>query len=647
MGQPSEGFETFMDELLFNLGNRISFENGITLGGDIGDGHGNPHGALQGVGYPFYMPTLQGNIQTTTTPAQGSIISLDSIGKGYFPILRINENVEIAIKFIDDRGTVSSYLGGGNYGEDDGYYDGLGSWEWGALALGSGGGVDGVTPHDAVTASLEKTMTYKLGLANPNTKEFYYAPDTAMIVKTPTLQSCYLGWTMAQHVITFYAFEGVVNYYRFKESILDKIVDFFTPEPSVLITGNSASYLMTYNCNMVTEYSTINGGLNPNDMDSNLSKCVEGAISITENFINRYEIPTTMEQIAEAMLTGKMIEDGKPFDDNSWGSGYGGGTIGQFDSTASIGHPGVPSFGVESLGVANMYLLDISSCYALSQWLGSTDIDDMISKIFSNPFDYIMSLQLFPCYPTTGEQKAIHFGGITSPIVATTCNQYRSYDFGTLDMSEYFGTYLDYNSNVSIYLPFIGVKELDTNTVMNSILSLHYNVDFFSGSCLATLKIIKKNGSPDSDYSNVVYHYSGTLSAQIPLTATNYSAVISGALGAIGSGVTGLAMGNPSALGGVASSIASMHTTSEKSGSIASNPGMMDVMVPYIIMDRPVSNVPSNNAHFNGYVSNVNSTLGSLSGYTEVEKIVLDDIPGITDNEKDALKSLLESGVYL
>ena len=81
-------------------------------------------------------------------------------------------------------------------------------------------------------------------------------------------------------------------------------------------------------------------------------------------------------------------------------------------------------------------------------------------------------------------------------------------DCGTIEIAGKYNNIMDYkNTTIEIYLPFIGFKELDTDKVMNEVLSLIYKTNIINGDSLAC--IYNTTGT-------LIYTFNCNLSFEIP-----------------------------------------------------------------------------------------------------------------------------------
>ena len=217
---------------------------------------------------------------------------------------------------------------------------------------------------------------------------------------------------------------------------------------------------------------------------------------------------------------------------------------------------------------------------------------------------------------------------------------------GAIKINRYFGNILDYApyTKVQLFLPFIGIVNLDTNEVMNSILNVTYRVDVLTGACLAQISVSR------SDYGAVMYTFSGNCAVQLPISGGNYSSIIANTIGIGASIGATLASGGalaPVLVAGAATAVSNSHLSVAHSGSIGANAGAMGGKTPYLIITRPKPYNANNYNNYYGYPSNLAIKLSSCSGYTRVKDIHLEHISRATDDELNEIESLLKTGVII
>lgn len=279
----------------------------------------------------------------------------------------------------------------------------------------------------------------------------------------------------------------------------------------------------------------------------------------------------------------------------------------------------------------------------LGAYLWSSNIIEILQKFLNNPMDCIISLHLIYGTPTTGNNQNIKLGyldsGVSSKVVI---EQFINIDCGSLFINEYYGDSRDYEdiyTQIECFLPFIGFVKLQSSDIINSKVNIKYVIDVLSG--VITAKIyITKNGATQQ-----LYTYSGDCSIQIPLTSSDRTRLLSGAItGAIGGfatgGVAGAIIG-----GGIGSYMGGSNIT--KSGNFNGNSGALNVKKPYIIISRKIPYDANNYNELLGYPSNENILLKNCNGFTRVKECFTDNIINATYSEKNEIKELLKNGIII
>ena len=345
-----------------------------------------------------------------------------------------------------------------------------------------------------------------------------------------------------------------------------------------------------------------------------------------------------------------------PPGDPSWNtdnSRKGGGKGNYYNYPSNdIGFPELPSVSAIDTGFLTMYAPTTAQLQNLVNYLWTSDWIDTVKKMIANPMDAIISLNLIPYDPGVIAASTCKVGAIDTEIsMNKVSNQYRILDCGNVSVPEHWGNALDYNNvAISIYLPFVGIRSLDTNLIMDSTIALKYYVDMLTGSAVAMLEVTKANTS-----KSVYYTFECNLNYQVPITGANYAETMKALIGAAASGVTAgvsAPKNAAAALGATASMVGSAFMAGsgahhyESSGTLSANTGMMGQYTPYIIVELPIQSLPSDFKKNKGYTSNITAKLGSLTGYTEATYFHLDGVPA-TDQEKNLIDSALRSGVIL
>ena len=320
-----------------------------------------------------------------------------------------------------------------------------------------------------------------------------------------------------------------------------------------------------------------------------------------------------------------------------------GGGDGEYDDSASdtIGLPDLTALNQNSISNTKFltcYKMTPAQLSKLGDELWSDNIFTQISNTVLKPTDFIVNLSLLPV-DVGGVTKLIKAGKILLNGAEGTLisQQFIRVDCGTLEVKKKWGGAIDYQTDVSIFLPFIGEQSLNANEVMGASLNVIYTVDILSGSCIASVRVIKDN------LDAVLYQFTGNMASNFPITSADYATVFSGAL------QLAVGVGSLPSSGGVLSLVSATSNMLsgadvKRTGSLSSASGFMGIKKPYLILSRPIQSLPSEYNTFRGYVSNITLSLSECSGYTKVAEIHLENIPA-TSAELDELDGLLKAGV--
>jgi len=298
-----------------------------------------------------------------------------------------------------------------------------------------------------------------------------------------------------------------------------------------------------------------------------------------------------------------------------------------------------------------------------------------IAKIFSNPFDNVISLQ---CFPFDVKAQLAAWGTADGPIICNVVTMTTTGAFlnplampimylGSTTVTGNYGNFLDYSpyTKLYLYLPYVGFVELDPDEVMGKQIDIHYAIDLITGKCTAFVETAG-SGTP-------ILMRDGQIGNQIQIAGGTGSMIsrsmLQMGIGAVSSGVS-LASGAVSAgmskQGGTGQSIASTAGASanwlgsttvnainagqvkvDKSGTNSGNNSLYGPQNPYLIYVYPEVERASNYAATKGIPSGKSAKLKNLSGYNAIEAVHIEGISGITSDEASRLDSILKNGVIL
>ena len=276
-------------------------------------------------------------------------------------------------------------------------------------------------------------------------------------------------------------------------------------------------------------------------------------------------------------------------------------------------------------------------------WLWSSDFFEQIKKLFNDPMQAIIGLHKVYSPVQTSGLGTIKCGYLDSAVPSKLVSeQYVTVDCGSVSLQEYFGNVFDYPpfTEISIYLPFIGVRRLDPSDIMRATVSVKYHVDVFTGACLADVNVKRDTAG------GVLYTFPGSCSVQYPLSSGSYMGIVSTIASTVVGAITApTPLGAGAAiLGGVTNLAFNSHANVERSGSFTGNAGAMGAKIPYLIISRPQTAMAQNFETLSGYPSNTYTKLSACTGFTQVKFVHVENL-NATDAEKQEIEQLLKEGV--
>ena len=374
------------------------------------------------------------------------------------------------------------------------------------------------------------------------------------------------------------------------------------------------------------------------------------------NFMSANKNPSDLQLVLD-YIQGAVIPD-FPYTDTDTAGGDGN----QDNTSDEITIPDAPGdvdAQVRGQGMVGVYEITKSASVLLCDFLYNNNVfNTMVKKLYNNPVDAIMDYFYIPIKPKINTSGHIGLCGMDTGISANiVSSMYTTFDFGTLNIEEYYGNFLDYEpyTKLSIYLPFIGIREINANLYMNGSLHILYRVDVMTGCFVCYLEVTQN--TQWGIRKQMVNSFSGSMAIHLPLTNISNTMMtqsfITGISG-VASGATQIALGNPTGIVKAGTGLASMAGSSYMGGTSLEtvsrydgNIGFLGVMYPYLIIERPVANIPMQYGKYAGYTSFIDRKLADMKGYTQVFEIHLDGTSGMTDEEKTEMEKILKEGIYI
>lgn len=266
-----------------------------------------------------------------------------------------------------------------------------------------------------------------------------------------------------------------------------------------------------------------------------------------------------------------------------------------------------------------------------------------------------------------------------------TNTRYVKFPMGSVTLKEVWGSDKDYSdTSVSVFLPYVGIKEIDPDVVIGSTMSLVAYVDIWTGDVVYLLHV--SNASAARKYftaQSVPYRWTGNCAKKVPLGRVDNSNQILSMLGtigglALGATMVGTGLGGAVAAGGLAnlgaadtaamaagfgtakigagiagaSALKAIHSgfrpTVQSSSGIQGASGQMDYQYAYIMVKRGVPKYPNNWREQFG-ATNYQTFQGvSMTGFTQFSEIHLTGMTDASEAERKELERILiEEGVIL
>lgn len=300
----------------------------------------------------------------------------------------------------------------------------------------------------------------------------------------------------------------------------------------------------------------------------------------------------------------------------------------------------------------------------LKEFLFKKTFIDNVSRLWENPAEYIVDLTYYPLRPDTlnmtGAQEQIIVGNINSEVTGLIFpdSGNRFHYMGAYHVEPYYNSYLDYEpyTSISIYLPYIGVRSLDSSRITGHTINVGYTFDFNTRQVTAHLGL---DGEGFGDLGNALDSFTGSFGVAFPLSGSQANQVALNVLqsttqlissaGAIAGGV---ATGNVAAVYGGAVNAGStllggQAIRPESLGTLTPTAGLYAPQIPYLIINRPITALPSSWATDMGYSAGYSGKVSSFTGYLEALHVELNRAANMTEQEAQEIITALQGGILI
>lgn len=353
---------------------------------------------------------------------------------------------------------------------------------------------------------------------------------------------------------------------------------------------------------------------------------------------------------------------------------------------------------------AKCYYMTSTELANLRSWMNSNNVPEGF-----DPMQQIIGLSQVPVSLSGDDNTTVQFvnssavydpgvnrvvdSGVNTQISMGTP---KKYSLGSVDivrrMQERSEPYLDYDCQIELYLPLIGVFSLDTQAVMGRTITAEAVLDPISGT-LAAYAYVTRDGQ-----NLPVAYGSTTIGVDLPITSQQYSVsraalkqanaqlgtsllsstlsfIAAASAGGKGSGTgakTATGSTNGLAAAGIREAGADYMKASQAgnvfgefmqwgrtirqlsygnntaiSGSFGGSTAQWSYpFTPYVKIIRPRYKKPSNYAHSQGVPCVQTKTIGSCTGFIQCIGADVSGITGATDIELQAIQAALSNGIF-
>lgn len=391
----------------------------------------------------------------------------------------------------------------------------------------------------------------------------------------------------------------------------------------------------------------------------------------------KQELPSISGDATDEINTDTGESDTQDSEDNVGGDGH----VTLINNVVNYDNF-TPDYSRINTGFITPYEISNSELTNLHSFLYSETILDMIKNYFAGDASKaIIDLFNIPVAPTVEAASSdIKIGVINSGASANAItNETVTFDFGSIDLTSngyYSNTFMDlapYNQ-YSIYLPFIGFRNLNTND-LRSInddgfkIYLKYIIDVLTGEFVAVVEADHNNAVVDNATGKittakltkqVINVFNGSMRTDIPLSYRNplqgIIPIISGLAGSVGSisgtldiksnAVTKAANVINTSVSGLNSVGNVNNALIPRGDNISGSIGNLTLKTAFIINQECPKYIRTGKSNqFAGYPAYKYLKLNDDRGFVKVRNVIASGFSG-TAHEQEMVVSLLKKGVW-
>ena len=334
-------------------------------------------------------------------------------------------------------------------------------------------------------------------------------------------------------------------------------------------------------------------------------------------------------------------------DNTSIGGGYGLGTM----PHDNISIPNLPTIDITATG-STLYLLTAEEMRSFRNWLWTSDWQDNIKKIRTDPMQNIIGISLIDTSIDVSNKTVINVGNIQTAISASIANNFYELDCGTISLDEYYGSFADYEPFIAttLYLPKVGFVQIPADVCVNNTIKVVYHIEMSSGEGLCYVQLTSKRDG----FTYIWNTYTCHVTSNITLSAQDHSQQLL----ALGNAIinTGISASNAiinpaSATQGLTNTLSSCidvattkNPTSTK-GNVGNMSAIMCYKKPYLLINRTNLTKPTSFQENNGYLINYTAKINEHTGFLKTRDFHAEF--NAPYNHKVEIEKIMNEGVFI